>query len=341
MLKKTTIAVLGLALSNLATAGAMGPVCTPGNVTVPCEARLWDLGAEALYLRSVYGAAKGYQRQYTPATYNPLTSLTPLSTAPFKDVKNDWNWGFRIVGSYHFGTGDDVTVNWMHFSSSSNQANLLAPFVISTAGAIGAFPAGMESNNRLDQVNIVMGQHVDVSPRDKMRLYGGMQYANIQSMAQSYLDSNFLRISPTLAAFAPISIFNNTDYKGFGPTLGIDYAYALFNGLSLTANGAGSLLYGTSRYHEGFVVTQLHGIATPQPYARKKAIVPSLEAKLGLNYAYNFGQTTVNIDAGYQAVNYFNVLSTQVFQVPTNPQISSANYGLFGPYFGMKLVGNA
>lgn len=343
MLKKTTIAVLGLALSNLATAGAMGPVCTPGSVTVPCEARLWELGAEALYLRPVYGAAKGYQRIYTPATYKPLASLTPLSVSPLKDVKTDWNWGFRLIGSYHFGTGDDVTVTWMHFSSTGKQANILAPTPIPIRSV--AIPAKMEDNNRLDQVNIVMGQHVDVSPRDKMRLYGGMQYANIQSMTQTYLNSNFLSVTPQLSSLlltlAPISIFNNTDYKGFGPTLGIDYSYALFNGLSLTANGAGSLLYGTSRYHEGFVVTQLHGIAQLQPYARKKAIVPSLEAKLGLNYAYNFGQTTVNIDAGYQAVNYFNALSTQVFQVPTNPQISSANYGLFGPYFGMKLVGNA
>ncbi len=326
MLKKTTIAVLGLTLSNLATAGAMGPVCTPGSVTVPCEARLWDLGAEALYLKSIYGAAKGYQRKYNPTT--------GLQDSRLKDVKNDWNWGYRIIGSYHFNTGNDVTVNWMHFSSSGSQGNILAPFVVTGVGTL-SLPAGMDSNNRLDQVNIVMGQHVDMSARDKMRLYGGMQYANIQSMAQTYLYANSI-----IASIAPVSIFNNTDYKGFGPTLGIDYSYELFNGLSLTANGSGSLLYGTSRYHEGYVATRFNAIIA-QPYARKKAIVPSLEAKLGLNYAYNFAQATVNIDAGYQAVNYFNALSTQVFQVPTNPQISSVNYGLFGPYFGMKIVGNA
>jgi hypothetical protein len=330
MLKKTTIAVLGLALSNLATAGTMGPVCTPGNVTVPCETRLWDFGADALYLKSIYGSAKGYQRSYNPVTYNPLTGL---ATAPMKDVKNDWNWGFRIAGAYHFNTGNDVAVNWMHFSTTGKQANILAPLVES--GFLLSFPASIDDSNRLDQVNIVLGQHVDLSARDKMRLYGGMQYANIQSMAQTFFYPN-----AALATVAPVSIFNNTDYKGFGPTLGIDYSYELFNGLSLTANGSGALLYGTSRYHEGFVVTPFNAIAA-QVYARKKAVVPSLEAKLGLNYAYNFAQATVNIDAGYQAVNYFNALSTQVFQVPTNPQISSVNYGLFGPYFGMKIVGNA
>lgn len=325
MLKKTMIAVLGLA-SGLATAGAMGPVCTPGNVTVPCETKLWDLGADALYFRSVFGANKGYQY-----TFNPSTQINP----ELKDVKNDWNWGFRIVGSYHFNTGNDVTANWTHFSSTSKFANILAPVPTSATTAV-FFPSRLENNNRFDQANIVLGQRVDMSMRDRMRFYGGMQYANIQSMGQSVIANP---IVAQLTHGSPINIFNNTSFQGFGPAIGIDYSYDLFGGLSLIANGAGSLVYGTARYHEGFVVTNFNLIEA-QVSARKKAIVPSLEAKLGINYACNFHDVMVNIDAGYQAINYFNALTTQQFQVPTNPPTASVNYGLFGPYFGMKLVGN-
>ncbi|MGC1182196.1 Lpg1974 family pore-forming outer membrane protein [Legionella sp.] len=325
MLKKTTIVILGFATSGLVTAGSMGPVCTPGDVTVPCEARLWDLGAEALYLRSIYGADKGYQLKFNPASFGVSSSIN--------DVKNDWNWGYRLMGSFHYNTGNDVTVNWMHFSSTAQQNNILAPL----PGAFTLFlPAYFDSNNRLDQVNIVIGQHIDLGMSDKMRLYGGLQYANIQSMAQTYI-TDF--IVEELAG-SPINIFNNTDYKGIGPTIGIDYSYDLMNGLSLTANGSGSILYGTTRYHEGYVLTDFNVIEA-QVYARKNTIVPSLEAKLGMNYAYNFPQATVNINAGYQVVNYFNPLSTQTFQITTNPRIASVNYGLFGPYFGMKFVGNA
>ncbi|MBN9231680.1 MAG: hypothetical protein BGO90_14815 [Legionella sp. 40-6] len=326
MIKKTTLAVLGLAASSLANAGTMGPTCVPGSVTVPCAAESWELGADALYLQSLYGAHKTYQ-----LGYNPVTGIDPRIV----DTGNDWDWGYRIMGAYHFGTGSDVTVNWTHFHSNASAAGTLAPFPVSLTAVTFVPAAGYDNNERLDQVNIVMGQHVDFSPRDNMRMYAGMQYANIQSQAQTYINT------PLIVALTgtPFNVFNNTDYKGFGPTIGIDYNYDLYNGLYLFANGAGSLLYGTSRYQEGFVASEFNAI-TAQVYARKKAIVPSLEAKLGVNYVYNFPQFAVNLDAGYQVINYFNVLSAQQFQDPT-ANISSVNYGVYGPYFGLKLVGNA
>ena len=326
MLKKTTIAVLGLVASGYAAAGSMGPVCAPGNVTVPCEARAWELGAEALYMRPIYSAQKSLQ--FVPSL--PVGTVS----SEVADVRDKWSWGFRVMGSFYFNTGNDVTVNWTHLNSKADFNNMVAPLAIPT-GSIAEVPADYVSRDQFDQANIVLGQHVDVSVRKKMRFFGGMQYANIQSNATNFLNYPLI---PVLFG-STVSVFDNTDFKGIGPVAGIDYSYALFNGLSVTANGTGSLLVGTSRYHEGFVVDDLNAIYA-QVYARKKSIVPSLEAKLGLSYAHDFWQGTVNIDAGYQVINYFNALATQEFQQPNAP-VHAVNYGLFGPYFGLKYVGNA
>lgn len=321
MLKKITIAVLGLSASGLMFAGTMGPACIPGNVTVPCAAELWELGADALYLTSIYGATK---------------SNEVAINSQYKEVNSDWNWGYRLNGAYHFNTGNDVTINWTHFSSSVNQMGLAGSVILNPVVTLPNVPFQLISRNRMDQVNAVMGQHVDLGQRDKMRFYAGLQYANIQSNAQSYYTS---AIITGLTGYS-LSKFDNTDYKGYGPSFGIDYSYNITEAFSLTANGSGSILYGTTRYHAGNVFNPVGAIPL-QVYASKKAIVPSLEAKLGVNYAYNLSQGVVNIDAGYQVINYFNPLTGQNPQLTYTPRIDSVNYGVYGPYFGLKYVGNA
>jgi hypothetical protein len=316
MLKKTTLAVIGLAASGFASAGTMGPVCTPGNVTVPCVAKQWDLGIQALYLRAIYGTAKAYEQ---------------VSSSNYSEIDKDWNWGFRAEGSYHFNTGNDVTIDWTHYSGDGNQSGFI--------GVMPLFPFvstyQMISQNRLDQVNLVMGQHVDVGLVKKMRFYGGLQYANIQANATDYY-THQLQLAPP---FNSVYLFDNTDFKGLGPVVGIDYSYDITNALSITANGEGSILSGTSRYSVGYVGQPI-GLVLASVSGTKKSIVPGLAAKLGLNYAYNMAQGVMNFEGGYQALNYFNVLQTQSLQ-NLNSTILNADYGLYGPYIGVKYLGNA
>jgi hypothetical protein len=321
MFKKVIIAVLGHALCGYAIAGSMGPICTPDNVTVPCEARLWDFGAQALYLRSIYGSAKAFE-----------AGTLPLD----KEVKNDWNWGYRLEGSYHFNTGNDLNINWLHFSTSINPTDFFGAITIPSLG-IPLIPTPFElvSYNRIDQVNAVIGQSTDLSVRDTLRFYGGAQYANIQATAK-----NYYFLPPILAlAGETFSLFDNTDFKGYGPVVGIDYAYYLTRSLSITANGAGSILYGTNRYHAGFIVSPVEFIPE-QVFFRRKGIVPSLEGKLGINYTHPTPFGIATLQAGYQIINYFNALEAQTFQNLIGPVIA-VDYGVFGPYFGLKLVGDA
>lgn len=324
MLKKTTLAVLGLAASGFAVAGTMGPVCTPGNVTVPCEAKRWDLGVQALYLKSVYDADKAYRVTNTPV-------------AGYGELKNDWDWGYRLEGSYHFNTGNDVTLTWMHFKGDHNQDGLIGIYPISGAFTSSS-PYTVYNENQLDQVNLVMGQHVDVGLVKKMRFYGGLQYANIRTSATNYYST----ISSLLIAggVSAVNQFDTADFRGVGPVVGLDYSYDITNALSLTANGAGSILYGTSRFANGFVFAPSNLVAASK-YGSKRAMVPSLEAKLGLNYAYSMAQGVLNLEGGYQAVNYFNAIQSTGINGYFGSAITDSDYGLYGPYFGVKYVGNA
>lgn len=320
MLKKITAAVIGLTATGFTIAGTMGPICAPGQVTVPCEAKHWSLGIDALYLNMFEGGARSYR-------YNGPDALTRAN--------NNWGWGFRAEGAYQFNLGQDITINWSHLDSRFDQSfpngGVLTPFGFNE-------PAyNLVKQEIFDQVNLIAGQKIDFSATNKVRLYGGLQYAAVQAIANNWYPAFVI---PTVSTSA--SNYDNSNYKGVGPTLGVDYSYYVTPEISLIAGGSTSLLYGTSRLSTGLVVYPNNvTISSSSRYGSKKVIVNGFEGKLGVNYAYNMAQGLVNLEAGYQVIDYFNILQGYPLQNYVTGSVSFVDFGLYGPYFGIKYVGNA
>ncbi len=318
MLKKTTLGILGLAVSSLVSAGGMDsgpPSCIPGNVTVPCETRKWDLGVQALYLQPTYSSNKGYEKS---------------STYGYKKTEPKWGWGYRIEGSYHYNTGDDITMTLIQFDNSTRRGG----FIGATNFSNSFLPFNLEITNRFDQVNFILGQHVDMGDRKKARFYGGLQYAKIRLEERR----NFSTLPAVLLLQGAnrLQQYHNSEVYGVGPVIGIDYSYLLVNGLSLTANTATSLLYGTSRFTEGFRIGPT-GLIRFNDNLSYKLVLPSFEAKLGLAYTHEWFNGDLNIEGGVQAINYFNVFKSSG---QFNTQNGKTDFGLYGPYLGAKWVGN-
>lgn len=303
MLKKTAFAILTLA-GGLANAGTMGPVCEPGDVTVPCAATAWDVGITALYLRPAFDADMTYFDSY----------LNAQSNTAYRNESFDWGWGFKLEGSYHFDTGNDVNVNWYHFDDTTSKAYGLGT-------ATDPYSSTLRDKIRWDAVNFEFGQHVDFGERKNIRFHGGAQYASIKSDANenNYLNSGHLNRS--------------MKFNGFGPRAGMDMSYAWMHGFSMYANVAGSILVGTSKFAADSFA-DLHTFASS---GSKNAVVPEVEAKIGGNYAMEFGQGTVTIDGGWMWVNYFNALH---YPTDVTGAMAETDFSMSGPYLGVKWVGN-
>lgn len=310
MLKKTTFAVLGVVISFAASAGDMGVTkCTSGNVTVPCASTNWDLDIQGLYLQPVYGRNLSYGRSHNE----------------FKSINADWNWGMHLEGSWHYNTGSDISVNWSHLKTERDQGHFDGRYweLTPTGHTLTNSPFVLSMGNKFDQINVVEGQRINAGLLSKARFYGGLQYGRIQV----YPSARFERPA---AIGGNVTSTLDTTFNGLGPVIGIDYSYNLPHGLSLTANSAVSLLYGASKMNastwlqNNLVVASLNG--------SRRLMVPSLETKLGANYAYEIAEGILNFEGGYQALNYFNVLQTG---------FANSDFGLYGPYFGLKWLGNA
>ncbi len=190
MIKKMAVAALILGVSGAASAAmyapAPAPKCAPGAVSVPCEAQAWDLGVDALYMRTEGG----------------------LNSA-IADYRADRGWGYRLEGSYHWGTGNDFTVNWAHFKRTT---------------ATNATLSTTAAENKFDIVNLEFGQIINVSEAVSMRFHGGLQF--------SQLNSNNVSLT---------AVTNGTsvnEAKGWGPRFGLDTTYVFGNGFAVFGNGA-------------------------------------------------------------------------------------------------------
>lgn len=300
-LKKTAVAVLALT-SSAVFAGTMGPVCTPGNVTVPCESTAWDVGVYALYLQPVYDANLGYST-VTAA----INAANPILDINFHDANLDWGWGFKLEGSYHFNTGNDLNINWYHLDTTTSFAQPLIT---------NAIVDNFNWNTKWDAVNGEFGQHIDVSDAYKLRVHAGAQYARINSEARHQINQ-----------VAATGVFD-MNFDGFGPRAGIDTTYMIGNGFALYGNGATALLIGTSKFNDALIV---NGNVIVAAHGNKTAMVPMVEGKLGAKYMMPLAQGDLTLDAGYLWINYF--------QANHVAPVVESNFAADGVVFGLKWMG--
>lgn len=328
MIKKTTIALCIAAASTTAVAGSMGPVCTPGAVTVPCAAQSWDIGVQALYLKPMFNQDRAYA--VIPST-PPVTAIVQPTSYTYHSLDADWDLGYRLQASYYFSTGANIALDWSHFDASSNLGAAMTGAVARLGGL--SLPGHLTADNGFDQVNLLMGQHVDFGLLKDAHFVGGLQYVNISNYATLAIANVNLGNGPLATAY-----HNNSQFEGFGPVLGVDYAYSLVDGLSLTAMTSASMIYGSSRASTGLqIASSGSALMFSTAYASSKSLVAGLEAKLGANYAFTTANGVLNIEGGYQVMDYLNALTS----VNLATSLGQSDYALSGPYLGLRWLANA
>ncbi|MCW8387276.1 Lpg1974 family pore-forming outer membrane protein [Fluoribacter dumoffii] len=325
MKKLATIMFCALGMG-MANAGTMGPVCNPDNVTVPCPCNAWEIGISALYLQ--------------PTTNSPLLNPTILSLngGSYHGLKSKsaWDWGFLLQGGYHFNTGNDLNLNWLHFNGNSSK-NFVVSFPVSTEIPDITNTAHLKYDTDVDVVNLELAQSSDFGRKTNIRFYGGGQYVNseIKRTERNYEKTRF---TPTDTLFQYST--THTKFQGAGPRVGIDMTHKLNYGFSLFAQSATALLLGERKAK--LSGANLSGLASTSfsAYAKRSRIIPELEAKLGLNYQWmtpNNG--TFSLMGGWMWQHYLNMfLMPPGGRTNLSPVVTQNDFAMDGPFIKGKWV---
>lgn len=354
-LKKITKAMLAasaLGVSSFATAASFAPpplpvACVQDAVVLPCERSAWDLGIEAIYVRQASGT-NWYVADRVAITGTSFDDAVVRGDAIQHDPR--WAWGFRLEGSYHWGTGSDLTVNWTHFQKKTNNdyigGNLFSNAII---GIVPWDAINDWADSRFDQVNVEFGQDVEYGKRVRVRSHAGVSFVRLDHERQlsGYLDAEIADVELELEA----AFWQKSRYNGVGPRFGQDISYDIGSGFSVYGRYAVSVTAGTSKNESAFGLRaniEEDGWQKIAPdllrTQSKRTIVAGLETRLGVKYTYPMAQGDLIIDAAYQVNSYQGILqqaTPDLVSVPGYPSISDNNWGYHGASIGLKWIGNA
>ena len=320
-----------MCFASFAWSGAMGPKCQSVDVTTPCPASAWDLGLHAMYLKPSANASLG------------AFSLVNQDSA-FKDQDQDWEWGFHIEASRHYGTGNDLNVEWFHFNSG--ESNFLKnPVVFINASAftpngeaiIQVDYADIRDRPVWDSVNIAFGQQVDFGESKFARLHAGINYSRVGVNGSQEMQFKL----GAAGALTDYNLFRqlNFVFNGAGPRVGLDLNYESVNHFSVYGKGAIAALVGTSK--ASVDLSDIENADNSYGLSRNiTKVVGAFDAKLGGMYTYDTKHGPLSIDVGWVWAYYKtpNYSANSIFL--SGQELAMADWGIQGLYFGLKWIGN-
>lgn len=307
------------------------PACVNGSVTTPgCSGNSWDIGIDGLYVQPLNQSSSIVQPRVI-VNGNNIENIN-------ETFYPKWAGGFRLYGNFQFLDGKYIGADWTYFKRNTDQTNII------TTNLPGISLVSLDqftSNDiRFNEVNLKVGQILQVGERASINYYGGLRFAQINN--DYHVRGTLPLLNNTLIANAQ----NDNKFRGVGPVLGAKISYAIANGFSLFGEVAGAVLIGTSNTNVR-IATTLPGqpIRNLTENLDERRTVIAMDGKLGAQYTWTMPRGDLSIRAGWQATQYNSALTrvSTVFlctTAPCNgfivPSFGNHSFGYQGPFVGIN-----
>ncbi|GEM_PF-2808421 len=259
--------------------------------------------------------------------FNPSAAAPILSPSwETKGFTPSLSAGVLLNFRHNFAnTTSDINFNWTHLNASddANFTPTRTPppqfggpiWNIGPNAGTTSNPVTAQLKNNYDVFHAEFGKHLNLDPKLKTRLFTGLSGLWLEQKKTV----NFSGLDPILNAYT-FNITTDSKYHAAGLRLGVDGEYRAVNNFDIVGMFAGNLYMGnlqpsTTTSGTGTVLANSGIPVNYQSLSHNSYLeaIPSVEAKLGLKYSYDFlDGKTFSIEAGYMASVYSNVIQDYV-----------------------------
>lgn len=378
-------------LSTLAVAMGLASVA---QAEVPSFKGGFNVGVEANYMQAYGVDSLYAYNSSTVFGVEDLSNIDMIgATATTINNDSKYKFGFGVNVGYTIpGTGNDINLSYSQIKVTSDStvtlpgaganfvltptdptymahitANSLSPVddpfdvhnneIYNDEGFLGGTvlkAAATKSEIKQRQIDLTLGQTVNVGSNMTVRFNGGVGYTKLNTDQASLYAGNGVYFDDSLEQFVQdennetvMGLSYSSEFHGVGPTLGVDGTYNFGNtGFGVKAGMQTSLLVGKIKSKsEGFLVTDdsdfdaTYADAASYASPSKSHVVPALAANLGLTYDYSLNDNyKLGLEAGYQVKNYFNAVTIVHLEEDNQVNEVTSNLAFAGPYLKLKLA---
>lgn len=342
-IKMALLGGVGVTVATVANAAALTTMPVPV-MSAPSAAPSWMIGVEGLYWRPENG-----HLQYVLLDD---TSDDAVTTGKLKEVDPDGAFGFRVEAGCCFDGKTDVTLSYTEFNDKTSE--LVEPCTADLWAILSHHDGVSKADSRarasfkvdLDQIDLMVNRTINLS-KWNLRFGGGLRYL-------PNLDSTlWVRYEDSERSYTDIT--KKSEFSGVGPRVSMSGVYNFVGNLGIVAEAGGSLIMGKIKVRE--IQDRINQASGGEVDVTKDDsdynIIPEADVKLGLRYTQKFGGNwSMMVDAGWQAVKYFDVRHQMAFtggwsvesgEVHSHDFHNRAitqvsNIGFDGPYVGLKVI---
>ncbi|MDD2839808.1 MAG: Lpg1974 family pore-forming outer membrane protein [Rickettsiales bacterium] len=244
-----------------------------------------------------------------------------------KSIKNETETGLKFGIGFDIGSGKELQVSYFRYRSNDKGAtDTQGEAYYGNPENYDDFDTSNASfEHKIDGVDLIISKTKIIDNDLNLEISGGLKYASYQrDVKASYYDVDFSSEGDC--------IHTKSNFKGFGPEVGLEADYKIIDGFSVYGSGNIALVSGTIDIKRTF--DSIYGYELGTFHIQSHSVVPIIAGDLGVKWLKEdmIANTDFSVKVGYHMENWQSAVGEARY-------IDDAQTNVYTDYIDLSMSG--